>query len=45
MRMAGASCADLAEWLKLHRCRIHRSFSLGKVGMVDVQEEALPMAA
>ena len=25
MRNAGASCADLAEWLKLHRCRIHRS--------------------
>ena len=23
---AGASCADLAEWLKIrHRCKIHRS--------------------
>jgi len=26
MRKAGASCADLAEWLRVtHRCRIHRS--------------------
>jgi hypothetical protein len=26
MRQAGASCADLAEWLRVsHRCRIHRS--------------------
>jgi len=26
MRRAGASCADLAEWLRVtHRCRIHRS--------------------
>jgi len=25
MRRAGASYADLAEWLRLHRCRIHRS--------------------
>jgi uncharacterized Fe-S cluster-containing radical SAM superfamily protein len=22
---AGASCADLAEWLRIRRCRIHRS--------------------
>ena len=26
MRQAGASCADLAEWLRVsHRCRMHRS--------------------
>ena len=25
MRRAGASYADLAEWLRLHRCRVHRS--------------------
>jgi len=25
MRRAGASCADLAEWLRIRRCRIHRS--------------------
>ena len=26
MRQAGASCADLAEWLRVsHRCKIHRS--------------------
>jgi hypothetical protein len=26
MKRAGASCADLAEWLRVsHRCRIHRS--------------------
>ena len=26
MQRAGASCADLAEWLKIrHRCKIHRS--------------------
>jgi hypothetical protein len=26
MKQAGASCADLAEWLRVsHRCRIHRS--------------------
>jgi hypothetical protein len=26
MKQAGASCADLAEWLKVrHRCKIHRS--------------------
>ncbi len=26
MRRAGASCADLAEWLRVsHRCRMHRS--------------------
>ncbi len=24
MRQAGASCADLAEWLRLHHCRVHR---------------------
>jgi len=27
MRQAGASCADLVEWLRVsHRCRMHRSF-------------------
>ena len=26
MKQAGASCADLAEWLRIsHRCKIHRS--------------------
>ena len=26
MQQAGASCADLAEWLRVsHRCRMHRS--------------------
>ncbi len=26
MRQAGASCADLAEWLRVsHRCKIHRN--------------------
>jgi len=26
MRQTGASCADLAEWLRVsHRCRMHRS--------------------
>lgn len=26
MKRAGASCADLAEWLRIsHRCKIHRS--------------------
>ena len=26
MKQAGASCADLAEWLRVsHRCKIHRS--------------------
>ena len=26
MKRVGASCADLAEWLRVaHRCRIHRS--------------------
>lgn len=25
MRKAGASCADLVEWLRTHRCKIHRS--------------------
>lgn len=25
MRQAGASCADLAEWLRIRRCQIHRS--------------------
>ena len=25
MRQAGASCADLAEWLRMRHCRVHRS--------------------
>lgn len=26
MKQAGASCADLAEWLRVnHRCKVHRS--------------------
>lgn len=50
MKQAGASCADLAEWLRVsHRCKVNRSSidrylkklpELGKVQSVGVEPNA-----